>query len=415
MMGAKTWVDKKDFGLLILVFVSLPLLSHAGGLGIAATVGVCGIAALVGRKPPSFNTLQHEIPLPIYMLGVFLLWAFASSFWSPYSSGHTLSNAAKILLGVPAYLMCALLVKKYAQRHRERKILVRILLICMFASSALILCDSVSNYAITLAFDPIKEGQSLHAKYGDMVQNLGHATSVLSLMLAPVSILFWLQGGRGKIIAIAYVILVVACCVATNQSASLAAAICALVFMFLANWKPKFMVCSAFIVAMCSVLFAPMLALYASRLSIEAKNSLPFSWEERVDNWGYLLGKIREHPSLGHGFDAVRTFKDTHTIRGFEDRTIVSLHPHNAGLHIWVELGIVGALLACMTLVFAMRFLIHPGRLSKFQLVAVSGIAIAVSVMASLSYGVWQDWWWAIIILSSAQIFFIQPNPRGTV
>ncbi|PHR61615.1 MAG: hypothetical protein COA43_02470 [Robiginitomaculum sp.] len=415
MTGAKTWVDKKDFGLLILVFASLPFLSHAGGLGIAATVGVCGIAALVGRKPPAFNKILQAIPLPMCMLGIFLLWAFVSSFWSPYSSGHTLSNATKILLGVPAYLMCAFLVKKHAQQQCERNILVRILLIGMFASSVLILCDSVSNYAVTLTFDPIKDGQSLHAKYGDMVQNLGHGTSVLSLMLAPVSILFWLQGGRGKIIAIAYVIFVIACCVATNQSASLIGTVCALVFMLLANWKPKFMVSSAFIVAMCSVLFAPLLAFFASRLSIDAKNSLPFSWEERVENWGYLFEKIREHPILGHGFDAVRTFNDTHTIRGFEGRALVSLHPHNAGLHIWVELGGVGACLACIALVFAMKFLIHPGRLSKIQLVAVSGITVAVSMMASLSYGVWQDWWWAIIIFSSAQIFFMQSRNRDAI
>ena len=135
MTGAKTWVDKKDFGLLILVFASLPFLSHAGVLGIAATVGVCGIAALVGRKPPSFHNIQQITPLPIYMLGIFLLWAFASSFWSPYSSGHILSNATKILLGVPVYLMCASLVKKHARQQRERNILVRILIIGMFASS----------------------------------------------------------------------------------------------------------------------------------------------------------------------------------------------------------------------------------------------------------------------------------------
>ena len=121
-----------------------------------------------------------------------------------------------------------------------------------------------------------------------------------------------------------------------------------------------------------------------------------------------FIPKLFEHPLIGHGFDAVRTFNETHTIRGFEERAIVSLHPHNAGLHIWIELGLVGVLLGSVAVFMTMRYLTVPGRLSRPRLVATSGFVIAATVMASFSYGVWQDWWWAIIIFAAAQIFCIK-------
>lgn len=144
------------------------------------------------------------------------------------------------------------------------------------------------------------------------------------------------------------------------------------------------------------------------------KAKLPFSWEERVENWGYLFGKILEHPIKGHGFDALRTFNETHTIRGFEGRAIVSLHAHNAGLHIWVELGFVGAILGCVALFMGARYLTRADTMTKPQLVAASGLVMGVAMIASLSYGVWQDWWWATIIYVGALITFIRYSKNTT-
>jgi len=127
-----------------------------------------------------------------------------------------------------------------------------------------------------------------------------------------------------------------------------------------------------------------------------------------VFNWEVLYQKILEHPFIGHGFDAVRTFNGTHTIRGFEDRALVSLHPHNAGLHLWVEVGFVGVVLACLALYLGARTLTGSERLSKPRLIAASGLCAATAVMASLSYGVWQDWWWAAIIFASTSIVLIK-------
>lgn len=409
----KKWVSRKDFVMLCLVFLTVPAFAHAGGLGIAAIVGLCGLVALAGF-PPSLAETNARISLPVRVLFLFLGWAFITSFWSPYQSGETMTNPVKILLGVPVFLLSAYLIKTAAADPKKREILLGMLFVMTLALGCSLLIDQVSGFAISLAIDPVDAGQDPNLRLGDMIQNVGHGTSVLSLLMVPVGVLLWMRGGRGKLAAMVLVGLTLACGFVTNQSASLLGAFGALFIMAIASMRPKFAVWSSFTVGGLALLCAPLLAFFASRLSLDMKAKLPFSWEERVDNWGHIYGKIMEHPFVGHGFDAVRTFNDTHTIRGFEGRALVSLHPHNAGLHIWVETGFVGVALGCLGLYLGARYLTRTDYLTKPQLIAVSGLTMAVAIMASLSYGVWQDWWWASIIYAAALVSFIKHSKTTT-
>ncbi|MCF6221924.1 MAG: hypothetical protein L3J65_12505 [Robiginitomaculum sp.] len=65
-------------------------------------------------------------------------------------------------------------------------------------------------------------------------------------------------------------------------------------------------------------------------------------------------------------------------------------------------------LLACVALYFGARRLTGSQGLSKPHMVAASGLCAATAAMASLSYGIWQDWWWASIIFAAATITFIK-------
>ncbi len=404
----KNWATQKDFLILILVYCTLPIFSHAGGLGIAAIVAISGAAGLIGFNPFPLPETLRRVPRPIYWLMLFLVWAMVSSFWSPYQNDNILSNAFKILIGVPIYLACGAVIKMCAKDDKKRQILVNILLFCTLGSSVAILIDQLSGYAITMIVEPLKEGQDPNKKLGDMIQNIGHGTSVLALLVAPVFVLFWTRGNVSKILACLLAVLIISCGIVTGQSASLLATIAAFSAMGFAMRKPIFAVRLSFLSAIIALTCAPLLAWLSYSLSADTKASLPFSWEERVENWAYLYEKVSEHPFIGHGFDAVRTFNESHTIRGYEGRAIVSLHPHNAGLHIWTELGLIGAVLGSVALFITMRYLTASGRLSRPQLIATSGFVMATTIMASFSYGVWQDWWWAIIIFAAAQVFYIK-------
>ena len=393
---------------MLLVFVSFPLAAVAGGLGISPILAVSGGAALIGLRLKKITALRTVVPTALWLVLLLLLWGVVSTLWSPYKSGDTLNNPTKLLIGVPLFLGCAAVIKQ--QAAHKGKILTRILIGGMFLAGIAIIIDFLTGYKLTLTVVPLGPDEDPLRRAGDLVQNLSHGVSVLALLMVPVAVMLWRKGGAGKILALGAAVLVFVSGQVSGLSSSILAAFTGLIFVGFAALRPYLAVRLSFIFAGLALLLAPLLAFIATKMSPQAKAALPFSWEERVENWGYLFHKITEHPFLGHGFDAVRTFSDKHTIRGFEGRAVISLHPHNAGLHLWTELGLVGVAIACAALFFGARHLLQPERLSKWQMIAVSGFVASATVMASTSYGVWQDWWWAAIIFAGAQIFFISQS-----
>ncbi len=400
----RDWIAKKNYILLIIMFVALPFMAHAGGLGIAAIVALSGLLGVIGFWPKHIKNFLHRVPKSIWMIFVLLFWGWFSVLWSPYKNSDILNNAVKILFGMPVYLGCAAMI--CAQNKYTHNILPWLFIASLVGSIIAVLFDLTTNYSLTLLVDPLANGETLASRHGDMVQNVGHAVSVLVLFVIPISVFLWQKNMPAKFFAILLILAVGICTHLANASAAQIGLLVALIFMGLAIVHSKFALKSAFLMAGACLLFAPILAFLPANLSSEVRAKLPFSWEERVFNWEALYEKIVEHPLIGHGFDAVRTFNNTHTIRGFDERALVSLHPHNAGLHLWVEVGLVGILLACIALFFGARQLSGKGGLSHSRQIAASGLCAATTIMASISYGVWQDWWWASIILAVATVSF---------
>jgi len=391
------------------VFLAYPIMGHAGGLGIAAIVGLGGIFGFIGWRPPHPRDVPKIIPAAIWAVMALLFWGMISTLWSPYSSDDVLSNAQKMFFGLPLYLAFAVTLvsqSKFSISHFQH--LQHLLIGMTFIWSVVVLMDVLSGYGVTRLIDPLAVGEDMEAKWGDMIQNLGHAVSVLTLLFVPVSVLLWLKGGAGKFAALALFALVLSSAIFADMNSRFIALVVLVPLFGLAIYWPRFAVRGAFFAAAASIFFAPVLGYVASKVTPEWRSQLPFSWEERVENWAYMYDKILQKPWFGHGFDAVRTFTDTHTIRGFEGRALVSLHPHNAGLQIWGELGLVGACLACLALFFAQKRLTEQGVLAKPQLVALAGLTVSVTVIAGITYGVWQDWWWATIIFSATLISFVK-------
>ena len=79
------------------------------------------------------------------------------------------------------------------------------------------------------------------------------------------------------------------------------------------------------------------------------------SWDHRLRMWGYCWNIISEHPLVGAGFDASRTFNDTFFAKDGRELTLLSLHPHNLGIQIWTETGLVGAVFAAILLFSSIR------------------------------------------------------------
>jgi len=141
---------------------------------------------------------------------------------------------------------------------------------------------------------------------------------------------------------------------------------------------------------------------------------IPPSAMHRLVIWDFSTHRIAERPVLGWGMEASRAVPGgdgqavpevlarlgVHSAPWLEAFAnprvaVLPLHPHNGALQIWLELGLIGALLAG-GLLAALGMLTarapHPG--------AAAGALVAGFVTGMLSFGVWQPWWVAAELLA---------------
>jgi len=121
-------------------------------------------------------------------------------------------------------------------------------------------------------------------------------------------------------------------------------------------------------------------------LRTEVSDSIPQSWQHRLHIWKFVGDRIAEKPLVGWGFDSSRA------IPGGKAATAIGgerlpLHPHNAPLQVWLELGLVGAILTTAALLVGFRLSIAATDLAMISSYAVSAL---------VSFGLWQNWWIAV-------------------
>ena len=129
----------------------------------------------------------------------------------------------------------------------------------------------------------------------------------------------------------------------------------------------------------------------------------------RVYIWNFVVGRIADKPMLGWGLDAARRMpggQDTVTMgENCPGANPVigqklPLHPHNAILQTWLELGVAGTVLGFGGLILTLgRVYARRRRIVAAVLVASS---VAGTLVALVSYGVWQEWFLSSLMLAAA-------------
>jgi O-antigen ligase len=154
---------------------------------------------------------------------------------------------------------------------------------------------------------------------------------------------------------------------------------------------------------------------------------LPLSASHRVLIWDFSVARIADHPMLGWGMESAReipggaerfdpatlarfglTSEGERHYYGSENTRRLPLHTHNAALQVWLELGLVGALLATW---LAAAVMLAAGA-SPIAPTAL-GVAVSGAVTGQLSFGVWQPWWVASLVLVALVLRALAPDrPR---
>lgn len=135
-----------------------------------------------------------------------------------------------------------------------------------------------------------------------------------------------------------------------------------------------------------------------------SKGSISVS--HRLEIWRFVAGAIAERPVAGWGLNASRD------LPGGIDEIVpgerkLPLHPHNAMLQWWLELGAVGAALGAALVVMALLGAGHARpllpRADPAPAVALA-TTICALVVALVGYGIWQAWWMAALWLAASAV-----------
>ncbi len=133
------------------------------------------------------------------------------------------------------------------------------------------------------------------------------------------------------------------------------------------------------------------------------------SSQSRLDSWSYVLEKIKERPITGWGVEASKTWDETIRIIGANglevDYRIVPGHPHNGGLQIWAETGLIGALLISAFALLLGDRLARTSSPSKQIMAAGAALWGGGLVYSAISYNVWNDAYWATFLFLGTGIY----------
>jgi O-antigen ligase len=159
------------------------------------------------------------------------------------------------------------------------------------------------------------------------------------------------------------------------------------------------------------VIFPPLAGIAAVRGEAEA---FKFSAWHRLEIWSFVCRHIAQRPVLGWGLDSSRAIPGGTDLTP-EGRPWLPLHPHNAPLQLWLELGAPGAVLFAL---FAARVWLALGAAPwpRLYAAAAGGSLVTALVVALGSYGAWQEWWIStefltlFLVLTMARV--AQPMPE---
>ncbi|MGI9126634.1 MAG: O-antigen ligase family protein [Roseomonas sp.] len=328
----------------------------------------------------------------VLMFGLILVtWAAITSLWAPDSG-----RAALLALSLAAMMLLANGAASAAQGARLMPWIGFGLVLGLAAAFA----DWQSGNALRAAVRGLKEVPEA------LMFGLKPAASLMALLIPMGFALTWPWFARAALLLVGAGVLI-SLPGETARLATIAGLAAALLSLAAPRLVPRL------IGAMLGLAILVMPLLIGLIPKIPTAN-LPPSAVHRLVIWDFTVARIAEKPLTGWGLEASRAMPggraqpDTATLdrlnitnpaqRAFLANPhveVMPLHPHNGALQLWLELGGIGALLGAV-LMLALGY-----AASRSAVPAVgAGMLASAAVTGMLSFGLWQAWWVASLMLA---------------
>lgn len=367
-----------------------------------AIVPFCAVLALIvawAWQPGNIWAHIRSISLVTrYSLAGLVVWMATSIAWAP-DPGRSLVTLGK--LTATAVLALALIGPASRLFDRFARQILWTAFGATTALSLLLIGDVYSEGVFSLNV----LGKGIHAPYGAFW--FKPAATALAISAWPVSMFLWRQGHIALSVfsILLSLVMMQAIGVNTGMIATIVGLVSAIVFYQLRAWRTWVaigLLSAAFLAS--PVILGPLLQpeKVTSELSLlsPAQNSIAY----RLHIWHFTANTFLEKPLGGWGLGASRHLGDGQnvydSVRG-EIGEAIPLHPHNSVLQIFLELGVIGALLV---LALIGRIILRLGRAdwSPPDRVFAFGMFVTILLFYAVSFSAWSSWWNAFVCYAVA-------------
>lgn len=355
-----------------------------------STLGLISLGLLIGHRE-----LRNLIP-PLRTIALFIflaLWALLACFWSdnPQRSLMDVAKIAIALLGAISF---------YAAQTTELQQRFTKWYTSGFNAALLL-----------LILDEILDTRFLRALRGPYTDTPEYYHSITLLIFSLWPFLNTLKERHAGIKALLIALLLLAVFEMTDHAAKLALVV-ALVAWGITYINPKFFLRLAGVLSALIMLAFPLALKDMNPLEVIHNNEfilLKPSYHHRLFILKRATNIIFESPWIGHGLDGYRNKMQKHfdpSVGEYLNRVIENgpnatynleilsqtTHPHNLSLQIWIELGLVGAIIYALFLLTSLWRLSNiPDR--RYELATFMGLYTSLFTIAHISFGAWQSWW----------------------
>ena len=344
--------------------------------GVAALVSAAGLCAAGLVLSASEIKLTRILLVAAMLLGCLLVWGTASAVWSvdPVRSLVVAVRLAGLFAVGLALAAGAGLVT--APRRLAFLLLIGVALGIAMVAIELATAGGLSSLVSDRAYRPTQ---------------LNQASISFALLVLPASALLI---SLGQAIFAALLAAVTAVTVYELAGTAAKAVLITGLAMGLLLYRARPVVAGvALAISVVAIIAAPLTFARLERLPGlgETADSFKISAGHRLLIWSFAGDRIAERPLTGWGLDASRA------IPGGDDpirpgETWMPLHPHNAALQVWLELGAPGAILFALLVAFVWDALARVEWPPLFAAAAGASLTIAF-VGCFATYGIWQEWW----------------------
>jgi exopolysaccharide production protein ExoQ len=395
-LGMAGWCEA---GLDIAALLFFPLLVLAPR-GVAALLSLAGLSAAGLLMSSRGSRLNPAVSRAAILLGCLLVWGALSALWS-VDPMRSLTVAVRLTgLFTVGITLLAATGSITAPGRLTLLSVVGLALGVGMALTELMTDGALSSYFSDRAYQPAR---------------LNQASISFAILCLPISGILVCRGYKlpGTLLAVATAATV---CFLAGTAAK-AALITGLPMALLLYRGGPIVARAAAVISTIIIVTAPLTFARLERLPMltEGADVVKLSAGHRLLIWSFAGDRIAEQTAAGWGLDSSRA------IPGGEDlirpgETWLPLHPHNAPLQLWLELGVPGAVFFALVIALAWWALAEAHWPPLF-FAAAGGSLTTAFVGCFATYGIWQEWWlgtlWFSLFLVSVMAHEVKVGAVG--